>query len=81
MDSKLGSRRDGTVLVFRIVGIIDVYGIWEWDGRDLVSFAERGIDISGCCAGIEECVDVVRLSVTVGDFYFYGGEVRMLEGG
>ena len=77
IDCELGSRRDGTILVFRVVGIIDVYGVWEWNGGDVVSFTERGVNVSGSCAGIEECVDVVRLSVTVDDFYFYGGKMRM----
>ena len=81
VDDELGSRCDSTVLVFRIVGIVDVDGVGEWNGRNVVSFAERGVDVSGRCAGIEECVNVVRVSVTVGDFYFYGGEMGMKEGG
>ena len=77
VDCELGSRRDSTVLVFRIVGIIDVDGILEWNGGDVVSFAERRVYVSGSCAGIEECVNVVRVSVTVDDFDFYGGEMGM----
>ena len=77
IDGELGSRRDSTVLIFRIVGVIDVYGILEWNGGDLVAFAERGINVSGSCAGIEECVNVVSVSVTVDDFDFYGGEMGM----
>ena len=81
IDCELSSRRDGTVLVFRIVGIVDVYGVLEWNGGDLVAFAERGIYVSGGCAGIEECVNVVSVSITVDDFDFYGGEMGMEEGG
>ena len=69
-------------MLFRsIVGVIDEYGIWKRNGGDVVSFTERGINISGSCAGIEECVNVVGISVTVGDFYFYGGKMRMEERG
>ena len=81
IDCELGSGCDGTVLVFRIVGIIDVYGVQEWNGGDVVSFAERGVYVSGSCAGIEECVNVVSVSVTVDDFDFYGGKMGMEEGG
>ena len=81
VDRELGSRYNGTVFILRIVGVVDVDGILEWGSGNGVSFAERRIDIRGGCAGIEECVNVVNVSVTIFDFDFYGGEMGMLERG
>ena len=81
IDCEFGSGHDSTVLVFRIVGVVDVDGVFEWNGGDVVAFTESRVYVSGCCAGIEESVNFVSVSVTVGDFDFYGGEMGMLKGG
>ena len=81
VDCEFGSCHDGTVLVFRIIGVVDVNGVGEGGCGNGVAFAERGVNVSGCCARIEESVNFVLISVTVFDFDFYGGEMGMLKGG